>query len=105
MWWQVPKEELSKLLVHSIPEGTAEADVHIMLASTSAPDIMRLEGNCGRDKKVLLVFDNPQKANEAFKALQVRHMPAQPGAQLIPKVLLPWLKWLLDNTDFIGPGP
>lgn len=68
---QVSKEQLSKLLVHSIPEGTAEEDVRALLSAAAAPDILTIEGDCACDKKVLLVFKNPQKANEAFKALQV----------------------------------
>jgi hypothetical protein len=68
---QVSKEQLSKLLVHSIPEGTAEADLRALLP-VGCPDAVRVEGDCAADKKALLVFANPQQANEAFKALQVR---------------------------------
>lgn len=68
---QVPKEQLCKLLVHSLPPGVAEADLCSLLPA-SAPQVEKVEGNCTTEKKVLLVFKNPQDANQAFKELKVR---------------------------------
>jgi len=66
----VPKEQLCKLLAHSLPPRVAEADLRSLLPS-SAPQVVKVEGDCSTDKKVLLVFQNPQDANQAFKELQV----------------------------------
>lgn len=48
----------------------AEADLCSLLPA-SAPQVETVEGNCTTERKVLLVFKNPQDANQAFKELQV----------------------------------
>ncbi len=67
---QVPKEQLCKLLAHGLPPGVTEADLCSLLPA-SAPPLVRVEGDCSTEKKVLLVFHKPQDANLAFKELQV----------------------------------
>ncbi|CAL8460769.1 g300 [Coccomyxa elongata] len=83
---KVPKEQLCKLLVHSLPPGVAEADLCSLLPA-SAPQVEKVEGNCTTEKKVLLVFKNPQDANQAFKELQgEQHVDSLGRAQKIVKL-------------------
>ena len=52
----------------------AEAELRSLLPA-SAPPLVRVEGDCSIQKKVFLVFSNPQDANQAFKELQVSSPP------------------------------
>ena len=67
---QVPKEQLRKLLVHSLPAGTALEDV-LALFPAGAPQPTATEGDCSAGGKAVLVYASAQDANQAFKLLQV----------------------------------
>lgn len=59
---KVPKEDLCKLLVHSIPAGTSPEDLRLVF-----PTMETLEVDLSTSNKVLVVFKSLEAANDAFR--------------------------------------
>lgn len=67
---KVPKEQLRKLLVHSIPSGTTPRDVAAVFELLGVP-AEAIEGDVS-SRKLHAVFKHPGDANEAFKRIPGR---------------------------------
>ncbi len=69
---QVPKEDLKKLMVHSIPPGLSSEDLLATFRREGGPTDITVDGNPEKEKKVFLVFANPALADQAFKILKAK---------------------------------
>jgi hypothetical protein len=101
---QVPKDQLCKLLAHGLPLGVAEAELRSLLPA-SAPPLVRVEGDCSTQKKVFLVFSNPQDANQAFKELQVSSSPFQNFFYVASLLLVCCMAYHICNSLTLESSP